>query len=102
MSAIETLPVTRPRHAPTVVRPVAAEVAALCCLVAAGIHLAVVQPHAIDWGAYGAFFLATAIGQAALGLLVWHRQPLWLLLVGVAGNLAILGMYILSRTNGPP
>ena len=80
----------------------AAEVAALCCLVAAGIHLAVVQPHAVDWWAYGAFFLATAIGQAALALLVWRRQPPWLVLAGVAGNLAILGMYILSRTNGPP
>ena len=30
------------------------------------------------------------------------RPAPWLLLMGIAGNLAIVGMYVLSRTNGPP
>jgi hypothetical protein len=35
-------------------------------------------------------------------VLVVRRTPPWLLLTGIAGNLAIVAMYVLSRTNGPP
>jgi hypothetical protein len=79
-----------------------AEVAAALSLVAAGMHLWVLQPHFQEWWAYGAFFLAAAAGQAAFAVLVLRGTPPWLVLTGIAGNLAIVAMYILSRTNGTP
>jgi hypothetical protein len=65
-------------------------------------HLFVMEPHFLEWWAYGAFFLASAVGQAALAVLILRITPAWLVLSGIAGNLAIIGMYVLSRTNGPP
>ena len=79
-----------------------AEVAAALSLAAAGMHLWVLEPHLQEWWAYGAFFLAAALGQAAFAVLILRGTPPWLLLSGIAGNLAIVGMYVLSRTNGTP
>jgi hypothetical protein len=79
-----------------------AEAAAALSFLAAGIHLMVVDGHIQEWWAYGAFFLACAAGQAALAVLILRGTPPWLVLTGIAGNLAILGMYVLSRTNGTP
>ena len=77
-------------------------VAAALSLGAAWVHLAYVGPHLRQWWAYGAFFLATGIGQAVFSPLIlrWPRPAL--AAVGIAGNLAIVGMYVLSRTNGAP
>src|SRR5438270_8061957 len=77
-------------------------VAAGLSLVAGYVHLVYMQSHWQEWWAYGAFFLATGVGQAlyALALLRWPRPGLCL--TGIAGNLAIVGMYLLSRTAGPP
>jgi hypothetical protein len=79
-----------------------ADVVAALSFVAAGIHLAVIDGHVQEWWAYGAFFLACGLGQAALAVLILRRTPPWLVLTGIVGNLAIVGMYVLSRTNGPP
>lgn len=81
---------------------VRADVAAVLSLAAAALHLVVLGPHLQEWWAYGAFFLAAAAGQAAFAVLVLLRTPSWLLLTGIGGNLSIVGMYVLSRTNGPP
>ena len=78
------------------------EVAAALSLAAAGAHLWVLEAHLQEWWAYGAFFLASALGQAAFAVLILRRTPPWLVLTGIAGNLAIVGMYVVSRTNGPP
>jgi hypothetical protein len=78
------------------------EVVAALSFVAAGLHLAVLDPHIREWWAYGVFFLAAAVGQAALAVLILKRSPPWLVLTGIVGNVAIVGMYVLSRTNGPP
>jgi hypothetical protein len=78
------------------------DVVAALSLVAAALHLWVIEPHFREWWAYGVFFLATAVGQMALAVLILRRTPPWLVLTGIVGNLAILGMYVLSRTNGPP
>jgi hypothetical protein len=75
---------------------------ALLSLLSAGIHVNLIESHFEEWWAYGAFFLVAATGQAALGIVVLLSRTTWLLLVGVLGNLAILGMYVVSRTNGPP
>jgi hypothetical protein len=81
---------------------VATAMAALLSFVAGDIHFLLVEPHLHEWWAYGWFFVVVAAGQGAFALLVLLRQPPWLLLTAIAGNLAILGMYVLSRTNGPP
>ena len=77
-------------------------VAAALSLGAAWVHLAYVAPHLRQWWAYGAFFLATGIGQALFAPLILRWPRPWLAVVGIAGNLAIVAMYVLSRTNGAP
>ena len=77
-------------------------IAAALSLGAAWVHLAYVAPHLRQWWAYGAFFLATGIGQALFAPLVLRWPRPWLAIVGIAGNIAIVAMYVLSRTNGAP
>ena len=76
--------------------------AAALSLAAAWVHLAYAAPHLRQWWAYGAFFLATGAGQALFAPLLLRRPRAWVLAVGVAGNVAIIGMYVVSRTYGPP
>jgi hypothetical protein len=72
-------------------------------LVAAWVHLAYATPHLRQWWAYGAFFVATGIGQGLFAPLILRRPPrAWLVAAGVAGNVAIIAMYVVSRTYGPP
>jgi hypothetical protein len=76
--------------------------AAALSLLAAWVHLAYTGTHWRDWWAYGLFFLVTGLGQGLLAaaLVRWPRP--WTALVGIAGNLAIVGMYVQSRTIGVP
>jgi len=80
----------------------AVAVAAGLSLAAAYVHLAYLESHWRSWWAYGAFFLAAGAGQAlfAPAILRWPSRAL--ALVGIAGNVAIVGMYIASRTTGVP
>ena len=90
-----------PRHlAPS--RRAATTTAAALSLVAAWVHLAYAASHLRQWWAYGAFFVAAGAGQALFAPLVMRRPRPWVLLTGIAGNVAIIGMYVLSRTAGPP
>jgi hypothetical protein len=66
------------------------------------IHFVFMQSHWQEWWAYGAFFLAAGVGQSLYAPLVLRFRWTWLLLVGIAGNVAIVGMYLVSRTAGPP
>jgi hypothetical protein len=77
-------------------------VAAALSLAVAWVHLAYAAPHLRQWWAYGAFFVAAGAGQALFAPLVLRRPRPWLLHAGIAGNVAIVGMYVLSRTAGPP
>jgi hypothetical protein len=87
------------RTAPRVAAPAAA---AALSLAVAWVHLAYVASHLRQWWAYGAFFLAAGVGQALFAPLVLRRPAPWVAAIGIAGNLAIVGMYVLSRTTGPP
>lgn len=87
------------RSAPLVSAPGAA---AALSLAVAWVHLAYVSSHLRQWWAYGAFFLAAGVGQALFAPLVLRRPVPWVAAVGIAGNLAIVGMYVVSRTTGPP
>jgi hypothetical protein len=83
-------------------RTAAPVVAAVLSLGAAWVHLAYTASHLRQWWAYGAFFLATGAGQALFAPLVLRRPRQWVAAVGIAGNLAIVAMYVMSRTVGPP
>jgi hypothetical protein len=69
---------------------------------AGGIHLVATPEHLSVWWAYGAFFIAAAVGQLAFAVLVALRPSTPVLVAGVAGNVLLLGTYVLSRTNGVP
>ena len=71
--------------------------------VAGGIHLSVTDHHFAEWWVYGVFFLAITVAQllfAVLFLLPPMRPSLAVL--GILGNLAVVGTYLLSRTIGVP
>jgi hypothetical protein len=77
--------------------------AATLSLLAATIHLWVAPEHFEEWWGYGAFFLGLAAAQGfyALGLLL-RRPSQPYLLVGVAGNLAVVVLWLVTRTTGVP
>ncbi|MBA2442076.1 MAG: hypothetical protein H0V53_06675 [Rubrobacter sp.] len=76
--------------------------AAALSLVAALAHLWAAPEHFAEWWGYGSFFLAAALAQGIYGVLAlrWPRQPLFLL--GIGGNLAIVLLYVVTRTAGIP
>ena len=71
-------------------------------LLTALIHLWVTPQHLEEWWGYGAFFVITALAQGLYGaaLLRWPSRPL--LLVGIGGNLAVIALYVVTRTAGIP
>jgi hypothetical protein len=89
-------------HATARPRSVLYTVAALS-LLAALIHLWVMPEHFEEWWGYGAFFLVAAVAQAVYVplLLRWPNQSV-LLLLGIAGNSAIVLLYLLTRVVGIP
>ena len=87
--------------APGLSRPVLYAAAALS-LVAALIHLWVMPEHFREWWGYGAFFLASAVAQVLYVPLLLRRPSRKILLLGVGGNLAIVSLYLLTRTVGIP
>ena len=71
-------------------------------LLAALIHVWVAPEHFEAWWGYGAFFVACAALQALYApvLLRWHGRPV--LLIGAAGNLAVVILWLVTRTTGIP
>ncbi len=77
--------------------------AAALSLVAALIHLWAAPEHFEEWWGYGAFFLISALTQGLLAVLVLRRPGSNLIsLCGIAGSLAIVLIYIVTRTVGIP
>lgn len=72
-------------------------------LIAALIHLWVVPEHFGEWWGYGAFMLVAAACQGLFSLLVlrFPRSAL-ISLSGIAGNLIIVLLYVISHTWGMP
>lgn len=83
-------------------------------LLAGGIHGVATPSHFSDWWGYGLFFMAAAAAQVVYGLLLltrgivpgpgrsWDDVRPSVYALGLAGNLAIVAMWILSRTVGIP
>lgn len=71
-------------------------------LVAAGIHAIVMPEHFQEWWGYGVFFAVVAAAQGAYSVvLLWRPRPP-LLALGIIGNVAVVVLYIVSRTVGVP
>jgi hypothetical protein len=79
-------------------------VAAAFSLSAGLVHFVYTPEHWWLWLPYGLFFLGAGLGQTALAvLLVARRVGPWIASLGVAGNLGIIVLYVISRTPyGPP
>lgn len=71
-------------------------------VIAAAIHAALMPEHMEEWWGYGAFFLAAAVVQGAYGIALvrWTRPPV--LMFGIVANLAIVALYVWTRTVGIP
>jgi Multicopper oxidase len=74
--------------------------AALLSLLSGWIHFAYVTSHWESWWAYGAFFVATGLLQGLLAPALLRWPGSWTGIVGIAGNLAIVAMYLKSRADG--
>lgn len=72
-------------------------------LAAALAHLWATPTHFLDWWGYGTFFLAAALCQGVfVALLLRWSGAYPLLVAGIAGNLALVLAFVLTRTNGVP
>ena len=89
--------------------------AGACSLAAGLVHGGVAPAHLDEWWGYGLFFLVAATCQFILGLalltdainpkdtgpswLAWRRR---MCVAGIAGNVAIMALYGVTRTVGIP
>ncbi len=75
---------------------------ALLSVAAGYVHFVYAESHFQEWWAYGAFFVAAGNLQALFGALIVWRPRAWMPYAGIAGNLGIIAVYFISRTNGVP
>ncbi|MGH9027772.1 MAG: hypothetical protein ACRDWD_16910 [Acidimicrobiia bacterium] len=75
---------------------------AVLSLGAGGIHFAMISPHFDEYWVEGAFFAVVAWFQLGWAAAVVLRPTNTLLRVGALVNAAVVGMWIVSRTWGPP
>jgi hypothetical protein len=66
------------------------------------IHAVVVPEHLREWGPEGIFFAVTAVVQVTWAVLIYRSPSRPLLLVGVAGNAALISIWLYSRAIGIP
>ncbi len=76
--------------------------AAALSVVAALSHLWAMPEHFGEWWGYGVFFLAAAVAQGLYGLALLRRPGQPLLVLGVGFNLAVVVLYVVTRTVGVP
>jgi hypothetical protein len=76
--------------------------AAALSLLAGLIHLWVTPEHFEEWWGYGAFFVVAGAAQIFYAPIVLLLPTRIVLLLGIAGNLAIVVLYLLTRTVGIP
>jgi hypothetical protein len=76
--------------------------AAALSLVAGLTHLWVMPEHLQEWWGYGTFFLVSGVAQVLYVPLLLRWPDRTILILGVGGNLAIVLLYLLTRTVGVP
>ncbi|MDQ1534899.1 MAG: hypothetical protein QOF28_2660 [Actinomycetota bacterium] len=74
----------------------------LCSAGAATIHAVVCPEHFREYVAFGAFFVVAAALQGAWAVAALLRPTRALLVVGAAGNAAVILVWAVSRTAGLP
>lgn len=90
------------RNGPATVRPYLLGGLAALSVGAAAIHFAVVFEHFAEYTLYGVFFLVISWAQLIWpAVLLWRPSRTWLWL-GIAGNAAVIAVYVASRTAGLP
>jgi hypothetical protein len=77
-------------------------IAAALSTAAATVHAALCPEHLDEGLIYGAFFAASAIAQLMWAGIAILRPRRWVLAAGLAGNLAIVALWALTRTLGIP
>jgi hypothetical protein len=77
-------------------------VVALFSLGAAAVHVFVIERHFAEYWLFGAFFLVLAVLQAAWAIAVVARPGRRLLVLGAAGNLIVVTVWLVTRTVGLP
>lgn len=80
---------------------VAPRVAAVTSVLAGLVHYAVVPEHRAEWFWYGAFFTLAGAFQIVWAALAWTGQRRWLT-VGAVGTIALIGLWLFTRTAGVP
>ena len=102
------IPVTLPAHgrgtvAGMTTRTLLVRCAALLTAGAALVHVGVAGQHFSEWWAAGLFFLVVAAAQIGWALWVWSRPATrTILLAGAAGSVALVLLWVVSRTSGLP
>ena len=71
-------------------------------LLAAAAHLWVVPEHLEEWWGYGTFFLVLAAAQGVYAFGLLRHASLPFLPLGVAGNLSVVILWLVTRTTGVP
>lgn len=81
-------------------------------VMAGAAHGALTQEHLREWRLFGLFFAAAGLAQAAFGMVLFVQIALekckvtramrTLYILGIAGNLSLIGLYAVSRTLGVP
>lgn len=90
------------RNGPATARPYLLGGLAALSVGAAAIHFAVVFEHFAEYTLYGVFFLVISWAQLIWpAVLLWRPSRTWLWL-GIAGNAAVIAVYVASRTAGLP
>src|SRR5215831_7182252 len=87
---------------PATARPYLAGGLAALSSGAAAIHFAVTFEHFNEYLLYGVFFLVIAWAQMIWAAVAVWRLPRWWLWLGIAGNAAVVAVYLASRTTGLP
>ncbi|MFG2089781.1 MULTISPECIES: hypothetical protein [unclassified Spirillospora] len=100
MTTIETGAGTAARATSSV--PSARRVAAIGSVLAALVHYAVVPEHLSEWWAYAVFFSAVGMFQLIWAVLVHTGNERPVLLLGLAVNVGVLALWVVSRTAGLP
>jgi hypothetical protein len=79
-----------------------AAVAGACAIVAGVSHLSLAPAHLAEGWYLGAFFAGTGVAQLGLAVALRWPLPAWVLQAAVAGHLALIALYVASRTTELP
>lgn len=69
---------------------------------AAGVHLALFPEHLRERTVFGIFFVGCALAQVAWAERAWRRPTPACLVLGAVGNLAVVALWVVTRTAGLP